>query len=380
MSNLQRGTMLTAVALMLAGAVVGCNQGGTGGSSSGAVSSGASVATVNGTPITQADFYQQLQVYRPQGSPMGGMNNEPAGTAVLRQMIQTELIEQLAKKDGVYPTDAEVDQQYQDLDFQNSRNSTKTLDEQLQLNGLTPDYVKKNQIIPQLCQLNEVTKGVTVTDADIKAYYDLHKTDQFTDPDQAHIKRIQAATQADAQDIYDQLQKGGSWDQLYNSTKSTDKSLPGGDVPQWINMTLNNPQAKGLIDAIKKTDAGKYAPPFQFGTGFWVIQVVAKRPKQTYPLDKVKDVIRMQLLQQKVQTDPTKISAFQEAMRDKQTTADIKVNEPQYQPLIQQITNPAPPQQMAPPPSAPAGRPGAAPGKPGAPAPAAPPAGAKPKG
>ena len=98
----------------------------------------------------------------------------------------------------MYTTDAQVDEQYQTLQFQTNRSSVKSFDDQLKQNGLTPDFVKKSQIIPELCQFNEITKGVTVTDAEIKAYYDLHKNDQFTDPDEAHIKRIQSSTEADA--------------------------------------------------------------------------------------------------------------------------------------------------------------------------------------
>ena len=364
MSNLQRGALLTAVGVMFAGALAGCNQGGSGGSSTGTVSSTANVATVNGTPITQSDFYNQLQIYRPQGNPMGGMSTEPAGVAVLRQMIQTQLIEQAAKKDGVYPTDAQIDQQFQNMKLQNDRNSTKSIEDQLQQSGMTPDSFKKNQIAPQLCQLLEVTKGITVTDADVKAYYDLHKADQFTVSEATHIKRIQAANLADAQDIADQLSKGASWDTVYNSPKSTDKSLPGGDFPQWIGADLNSPQAKPLLDAIKGTEVGKFSKPFQFATGYWVITVVEKRPKSVLDESKVAGLIRDQLLQQKVQTDPSKIGAFQELMRNKATTADIQVTDPQYKTLVQQITNPPAAPQM--------GAPGAPPT--GAPAPTAPPA------
>lgn len=347
---------------MFAG-VVGCNSQGassSGGSSLSTVSSSANVATVNGTPITQADFYQQLQTYRPQQNPMGGMDTEPAGVVVLRELIQTQLLEQLAKKDGVYPADAQVDQGYQDLQLQDTSTSVKPLDQQLQEDGLSPDLVKQNQIVPQLCQLNEVSKGITVTDADVKAYYDLHKSEpQFTLPDQVHLKRIVCNTQADATALYNQLQKGGTWDAAYNSPQSVNKTFPDGDFPNWISLNnMTNPQAKPLFDALKATDAGKYAPPVKLENQFWVIQVVEKRAGQTYSLDKVSNLIKDQLLNQKAMTDPSKAGAFQAAMRDKATTADIKVNESQYQPLVQQITNPAPPApMMAPPTPAPGGAP-----------------------
>jgi len=302
----------------------------------------APIATVNGTAITQADFYHQLKIYRPQSNPMGGQSPDSAGEAVLRQMIQTQLVEQLAKADGVFPTQADVDQEFRDMGLQNDRDSTKVIDDQLTAAGLTVDQFKRDQITPQLCQLNEVTRGITVTDSEITLYYTLHKSDQFTWPAAAHIKRIQTAKLADAQAAAAKLETGAPWDDVY-SASSTDRTIANGDFPQWIAMDMDNPQAKPLLDAIKATAAGKFSKPFKFASGYWVIQVVAKRPGSAIPLDAVKSTIRDQLLQQKVQSSRTKIEEYQSKMQNAAKSATIVVSEPQYQALVDQIKNPPPP-------------------------------------
>jgi len=145
----------------------------------------------------------------------------------------------------------------------------------------------------------------------------------------------------DAQAAATKLASGASWDDVYASS-SSDKTLPGGDFPQWIDTSLDNPQVKPLIDAIKATEVGKTSKPFKFTTGYWVIQVVAKRPKSVLPLDAVKSVIRDQLLQQKVQSAPSKIGDFQLKMRDAAAAATIVVSDPQYKSLVDQIKNPPP--------------------------------------
>jgi len=300
------------------------------------------IATVNGEAITQADFYRQLQIYRPQSNPMGGEDTQSAGVAVLRQMIQTHLIEQIAKADGVLPTQAEIDQQLHDMSLQNDRESTKDIDDQLAANGMTPDQFKRDQITPQLCQLKELTRGVTVTDSEITLYYTIHKSDQFTWPAAAHIKRIQTAKVADAQVAATKLDNGASWNDVYGEF-SADKTLPEGDFPQWISMDLDSPQVKPLLAAIKTTTVGKSSKPFKFADGYWVIQVVAKRPGSVIPLDAVKSLISSRLLQQKVQSSTTKIGDFQSKMLNAAKSATIVVSDPQYQSLVEQIKNPPPP-------------------------------------
>src|SRR5580704_2407508 len=105
MLKLQRGAVYAAVAAIAAGALAGCNKPG---STSTSADTFGNVAIVNGTPITTTEFYADLKGFRP--SP--NQPTVPAGAALLQQLIGNLLIEQVARNAGVYPSDADIDEQF----------------------------------------------------------------------------------------------------------------------------------------------------------------------------------------------------------------------------------------------------------------------------
>jgi parvulin-like peptidyl-prolyl isomerase len=350
MRILQRGAALAAVTVAAAGALVGCNKG-SANTNLGAGSSDANIATVNGTPISNEDFYITLQSYRPQSSTA----NQPAGRVKLRQLIEDAIVEQLAKKDNVYPTDAQVTEQLNNIRMVQELNSVQPFDQQLKAQGLTEDYLKRLQIIPQLCQLNLLAKGITVTDADVKAYYDRHKADMFTKPERAHIKRMVLASEADAKAVYAQLQKGASFEQL-NAAHSMDKQLVDGEFTQWLPLdNPHTPEAKPLFNAIRETAVGQTTPPVQFQGTWWIVKVVEKKPKQVFDFNTAEPMVHMSMMQQKVAADPSRYTVLEQNLRNATMAADIDVEDPRYKQLVDDMKNPPivpePAASTAPPPS-----------------------------
>jgi len=365
----KRGAMLTAAAAVLTVAFAGCKDQGAKGTSPSGGDAGDVVAVVNSDTILQPDFYQQLQAYAPrQGQP-----GDPAGKAVLRGMIENDLIEQLAKKENVAPTDQEVDGFFKGekamLDFQ----TVDGFDKQLEQAGVTGDQVKDQQLRPALARLKLLTKTVTISDKDIQDNYDKNKT-RYSQPERVHIRKIALATQVEAQTISAQIKTGKTFESFL--PQSVDPT-PNGDVPQWVPLTAgDNPQLKPLVTALKDVAPGSVSAPLNYGGSWWLVKVVEKKEPSTLPLDQIKDIIRVQILNEKAQANYSAGMDLQQKMRQFSSTATITTPLKQYQSLIDQIKNPPPapsmPQMMAPPPSAPPGpapKPGAAPkpGKPGKP-------------
>ena len=335
MRTLQRGAALAAAAAFV-GALVGCNKG-SANTDPGGADSTANIATVNGAPVTVNDFYVELQAYRPQPNQAA---MEPDGIITLRKMISDSVMEQLARKDGVYPTDAQIDEQMNNMRMVMEKSGVDTFDVQLQQQGLTEDYVKRLHILPQLCQLNVLSKGLTVTDADAKAYYDRHLVDMFTKPARAHIKRMLLTTQEEAREVSDQLAKGGSFESLYE-THSFDKQLVGGDYPQWLPLDdPNNPAAKPLFDAIRATPPGKTTPPIQYQGSWWIVEVVEKRPREVFDFNSAKSMVRMAMTQQMITSDESRYTVLEQDLRNAMMSADIEITEPRYQTLIESMKNP----------------------------------------
>lgn len=346
MQNKRRGAALVASAAAIGVFIAGCNNGGSkpdsggGGSMSGSSMTGTdSVAKVNGEAISQAAFYSQLQRYTPNQQ----TGATPAGKAVLQQMIMTMLLEQLAKQEGVAPSDAEVDEQMANVKASADKLLVRGFDDTLANAGLTADDLKNFQIKPQLAQVKLLTKGVSVTDAEIKAFYDLHKKDQFTKPNRAHIKRIAFANAADANAAYDDIQKGKPYENYISKSIITQPA--DGDLPQWVDLDdATNPGVTPLVNSIKAAKAGDVPKPIPLQGAWWLVKVVDKKPLEVLPQDQVKSMIKSMLLNQKAQQNAQGQQEIQQKLRDFQGKANIEIPEKQYNDLVNEIKNPAPPQ------------------------------------
>jgi hypothetical protein len=372
---------LTSLAVLSSFAVVplaltGCNHAGTTDSSGNSISTDsgdsgpvATLTTPKGSTLTltQSEFYDQLQGFIPNGSPQSfAPVGQPAGKLVIQQLLQNLMFEGLAQDQGVAPTDAQVNQQYDNIKMIQSARSTKPFDQALKDAGLTADVFKDLQVRPQLAQLNLLTKGATVSDADILAFYNANKDKAFTEPARVHIQRIVVGSLAQAQQIAKAIAGGQTFESQV--VQSLDKSTPDGDVPQWIPLDPAPAGLGTLIAPIKTAKVGSVTAPITVPGGngqstYWLVKVVARvDQKQVLPLDQVKELIRAQLLQQKATADATAQQGFQTELRDFQSAVKITAP-PQYASVVQTLTHPAPP-----PPSFSAPAPGGAPA-PSAPAP-----------
>ena len=271
---------------------------------------------------------------------------QPAGRMVIQQLLQNLMFEGLAQDQSVAPTDAEVDQQYNNIKMIQEARSTKPFEQALTDAGLTPDVFKSLQVKPQLAQLKLLTKGATVSDADIQAFYTANKDKAFTKPARVHIQRIVSGTLAQAQQISKAITGGQTFESQV--VQSLDKSSPDGDVPQWIPLDPAPANLGALITPIKTAAVGSVTPPITVAgpngqSTYWVVKIVNRiDKKEVLPLDQVKELIRAQLLQQKAQSDPTAQQGFQQELRDFQSAVKITAP-PQYAAVVQALTHPAPP-------------------------------------
>ena len=339
----------------------------------------ATVTTPKGNvlSLTEPEFYSQLQNYVPNSlpspsSPQGGYApaGQEAGRIVMQQQVTNLMLMGLAQDQGVAPTADEINAQYNSIKALQEAQNVKPFEQAITDAGLNSDMIKDLQIKPQLSSINLATKGATVSDADVQAYYDAHKDKPvsqggFTVPGRVHIKKIALATLPEAQAVAQAI-KGG---QTFESQvpKSLDKSSADGEFPQWVPVDPAPPGLAAVIKPIQATPAGQVSPPVavpgQNGPTYWLMQVVEKKDKQVLPLDQVKALIHNQLLQQKAAADPSAQDALKQQFHDFTSQVKVSIAGAQYASLAQSLTHPAP---LAP--SAPPGGPSpfapAVPGKP----------------
>jgi hypothetical protein len=184
---MRRVTTALIVALALLGLVAagllaaGC---GSDQSSSGSTVSSDSVATVGGVQISKADF-QQLMTQAQTQMKTSGMTIPKAGTAaydhyvaqIVQYMVQEQIIAQSAKALGVAVTDKQVTDQIAQLE-QAYGGETKVL-ALLKQQGMTMDLLKRSIRGQALAQaaIAKVAKNVSVSDAEIQAYWSAHKSE-----------------------------------------------------------------------------------------------------------------------------------------------------------------------------------------------------------
>ncbi len=150
------------------------------GTSLAACSGSGAVATVNGQPISEADFDKRLAA-------------SPMAKTVLQQMVQETLLMQYAKTNNLTVTDAEIDARENQL---KANFPSGAWDEMLKARGLTETDVR-NALREQLVLDKALAKDVTISPTAIKQYFDKNRA-TFDKPEQVTARHILVPNLAEA--------------------------------------------------------------------------------------------------------------------------------------------------------------------------------------
>lgn len=234
------------------------------------------IVTVNGDAISTGTYFKRMEVLPGVGSvnSTGQFVSAMPGFLTLQRMINEHLMIQLSRKNGVEPTSAEIDAEIESKTKQNP-NFVKGF---LQ-SGLTMDDLKYDVKV-QLAEFKVTTMGVTITDFQVKKFYDDNPR-QFTLPKRYTI-RVIATSDADKKKAIDaELQKktpfadvatkysedisrleGGlvgtlSEDVLGDNMKTIVTNLKEGEVTPWLK-GQNNTEIKVYVEKILPSEVVKY--------------------------------------------------------------------------------------------------------------------------
>jgi len=155
------------------------------------------VARVNGKDITSAQLEKQFQ-NRLNGAeqPPSTEEAEDLKLQVLNQMINDQILLVQASAAGLSATDAEVDVKFNEFKNQYTEDKFKDL---LKEQKMTTDDIRnelrKSITIDKLVN-KEITSKISVTDAEIKGFYEKNK-ESFNLPESFHIAHILVTPVAD---------------------------------------------------------------------------------------------------------------------------------------------------------------------------------------
>jgi len=285
------------IVLLLAALAAGC-----GGSSLSVPSN--SVAVVGKDKITKADFNfwlgtaEKAYKARKQAFPKAGTPQyKSIQDQVVTYLVEQDELQQRAKDLGVSVTQKDVTARLAQIKVQYFGGSEKKYKQQLAAQGASEKQVEL-QIFAQLLSEKiyaKVTSGLKVSDAEVAAYYNAHKS-TYSQAATRDVRHILVNNKALADKLETQLNGGANF-----ATLAKKYSKDPGSASQGGKLTISKGQTVPQFDKVAfSLPTGKTSAPVHTQYGWHIIEALsAVKPAKTTPLASVKDSIRQQLLQSK---------------------------------------------------------------------------------
>lgn len=264
-------------ALAVAIIVVGCGGG------KNPASESKNLVIVNGQSISMADYYEFLEVkntvnVRVQGQTASLPVAEPLGFQALQDLVQRQLLLQMAADEGVLPTDKDV---LDEIEFKKKINPNFV--RELQARGMTLRQIKF-AVLADLAQERLLTKGITVTDEEAKKYVEENKK-QFTEPERYDMLWIVVKDDAAKAKIDQEIKAGTNFGQLamqYSidpQAKQSTGRFPNGVIEQL---------PEQLQTVLRKTSEGASSDWVKVESNWAKFYIEKKNPAKPVVMDEAK--------------------------------------------------------------------------------------------
>jgi parvulin-like peptidyl-prolyl isomerase len=286
--------------------VAGCGGGGSSGGTTGSAEDVPpdAVAIVGGIPIAKSDFdrffSQREKAAEAQGQPFpkaGTPEYVDLQNQAVDFLVQRIELAKEAQTLGISVTDGDVNTRVDELKNQFFEGDDAKYQKELETLGLTDADVRadvKAQLISEKI-FDMVTKDVTVTDADVKKYYD-ENTDQFKVPESREVAHILVETRKEADDLYTQLQEGANFEELAKEhSTDTGSARDGGRLTDERGTFV--PEFEEVAFGL---ETGEFGEPVKSQFGWHIIKALADtKPAATTSFADAKESIEQQLLEQR---------------------------------------------------------------------------------
>jgi parvulin-like peptidyl-prolyl isomerase len=269
------------------------------------------VAVVGDQQISKEQF-QQLMARAKKSYDQQKRAFPKAGTAEYEQLkgqaitflVQQAEVDEQAKSLGVDVSDEKVDKEIARYKKQFYGGSDARYEKAVKQQGLTDEQARdaiRQQLVSQAL-FKKVTGDVKISDSDLKAYYDTHKS-QYVQPESRDVRHILVTKKALADSLYQQLKSGGNFAKLAKQySKDPGSAANGGKL------TVSKGQT---VPAFDKTafslKTGQISQPVHTQYGYHIIQALsAVKASSTTSLAQVRASIKQQLEQQRKNDKITK--------------------------------------------------------------------------
>jgi len=273
------------------------------------------IAVVNGLVITQEDFDREMiRVQRQflnmgkhlKDSQMPGIKKE-----VLENLINRELLYQETQRKGIKIDEATINEQVMTLKkrFPSEAEFKGALAKANFSEAAIKTQIARGLAIEQLIG-TYVTKKATVSDQEIKAFYEKHPG-LFKQPEQVRASHIlikvdpqadevkRAEAQKKIKEIQEKLQKGEDFATLAKALSEGPSKAKGGDLGYFSRGRM----VKSFEEAAFALRPNEVSDIVETKFGYHLIKVIEKKPESTTAFEDAKDKLGQYLKQQKVQKE-----------------------------------------------------------------------------
>ncbi|MGL4738282.1 MAG: peptidyl-prolyl cis-trans isomerase [Cellulosilyticaceae bacterium] len=236
---------------------------------------------------------------------------------VVNYLVETQVLVQHAKDLGIEITDERIDEELKVAE--ENFGSKEAFDEALKQQNMTLDefktYLKQSFTVGEV--VTAITKDVTVSDDEVKKYYD-DNIAQYTVSPGAKMAHILVPTEEEAAKIKKEYEGGKSFEELAKQYGTDGTKDLGGDLG-FISYDSTNYDQDFLAGA-KALKEGEVSAPVKTQFGYHLIKVtdVQSEAKVT-PLEEVKDKVNAAVKEQK------DYEVFSTYLKDIKEKADIEI-------------------------------------------------------
>lgn len=291
-------------------------------------------ARVNSDTITEEEFLNRTQEVDAGSLYNSVQRGGPAtaGEYAMFSLIREKLILQLATEKKALPTEEQIN---------NYLNFAKKY---ARPNPFMTDEIRRREARQELAMRNLMMQPVKLTEAEIRKQYDEWAKQALTEPDRYRLRIIVTRAKAKAEKVLESLKKGVPFETLA-LTESEDPASrqQSGDIGFQAQSNL----PPELFNAVKDLKLGAYTTkpvevrsnqsgaPSQ--TGYILAQLIEKRPGRAPTFEEVKPLCEDRALTIK---EPMAAQRVANLLREFQEKANIQINLPRYQDMVNKIKSP----------------------------------------
>jgi len=274
------------------------------------------VFAVNGATIRRNEFTARLE--------------EVAAKNVMAEMIEKQLRRQFLTAKKAYPSDKEVEARIKE------DKSQPNFDKTLIAMNLTMDQYR-DAVRDELAQAKLLTQGVTVTDEEVRKFYERNvdrKNPQarFFIPETIQVAVIGTRTREAAEAALADLRKGTPWEDVARTYSVDVSAFQGGLLPPFARGRTMAAMIPGMEATVFSLQPGQRIGPVKFAEGWWIIQCREKWPEITLRFDQVKLRARMWAAMEKgVPKNGRRVASEYAAF---QKRANVQVFDPYFRGLM----------------------------------------------